>query len=461
MNPYLPALPPIAALILDGFRVSAFEIRNSFWFRDSVPGIKSLMFVGKVIGTIFLFLVLAAHGLGAILTVTTDGAGTVSPNLNGEDLQVGKAYTLTAKPAAGYLFASWTGSRSSKQASLNFAMEENMTLQANFVPNPFIARKGSYAGLYAVTSAPPGTVAGGFAITVTDRGSFSGSLQFQGKKVAFSGQFNLSGTAAGIVLLAPDSPAILSFDLLGTPGVTGTITNGQAVAEIRANRAGFDRTRPSPQAGRYTMIIPGSPGAGDGYAAVTVDSIGKVKAVGKLADGAAFTQSASLASDGSWPLFLSLYQGTGLAWGWLSFTNREQSDFDGLLTWVKPGQPPLVITNNVRGSRYTAPPGRVLDFAEGLVTLSGGGLPGPYSAAMTLTANNTIIDNIAINGSGIRLQMQIKTATGTFTGSLTPPALLRLTKFEGAVFQKGNSGFGFFLNGSASGRVTISESVNE
>jgi hypothetical protein len=415
------------------------------------------MFLGKVIGPIFLFLTLAVNGLAAILTVTTDGAGTVSPNLNGQDLQVGKAYTLTAKPAAGYLFASWTGSRASKQASLSFVMQENMVLQANFVPNPFIARKGTYAGLYAVTSAPPGTVAGGFTITVTDRGSFTGSLQFQGKKVAFNGQFSLSGAAIGTILLASDSPAVMAFDLLGTPGVTGTISNGQTTAEIRANRAGFNKTHPSPQAGKYTMIIPGSPGAGDGYAAVTVDSIGKVKAAGKLPDGTAFTQSASLAGDGSWPFFVSLYKGAGLAWGWLSFTNREQSDFDGLLTWIKPGQPPSggLVTNNVRGSSYTALPGRVLDFAEGFVTLSGGGLPGPYPAAMTLTANNTIIDNIAINGPGIRLQMQIKTATGTFTGSLIPPALVRLTKFEGAVFQKENSGFGFFLNGSASGRVTV------
>ena len=419
------------------------------------------MFSGKAVCLTFLFLTLAASGPGATLTVTVDGAGTVSPNLNGQDLQLGKIYTVNARPAAGYLFAGWTGSLPGKAASLSFVMQEGLALQANFVPNPFIARKGIYTGLYSVPDAPLGTVAGGITITTTDRGTFTGSLIFLGKKVAFTGQFNLSGTAAGFVLLAPTSPAVLTLDLLGGPGVTGSISNGTTVAVIRADRAGFSPSQPAPYAGKYTMIVPGTAGAGDGYAAVTVDPIGRVKVAGKLADGTAFTQSAAMASDGSWPFFVSLYKGGGMAWGWLSFTNREQTDVDGLLTWVRPGPAPstasnmVVTASGVQGSRYTASPGRVLNFSDGLLTLSGGGLAQPFPAAITLTANNQVLDNTALNGTGIRLRTVLKTTTGIFTGSLTPPAFSHVTRFEGAVFQKGNFGSGFFLNGGTNGQVTI------
>jgi hypothetical protein len=296
-------------------------------------------------------------------------------------------------------------------------------------------------------------VAGGFTLTTTDQGKFTGSLQFGAKKVGLLGQFGLSGTASGTILLPPNLLAFLTLDLFATTGLTGSLSQGSAVAVLRANRAGFDSTHPTLSGGKYTMIFPGSADGGDGYASVTIDALGKIKSTGKLADGTAFTQSAVLASDGSWPFFVSLYGGKGMAWGWLALTNRERSDFDGLVTWIRPGG---TIASNAVGSRYTPPSGRVLDFEEGWVSLAGGGLPGPYAAAITLTSNNQVIDNVATNGPTTRLRMQIKTTTGVFSGSLVPPALLRSTKFQGAVFQKGNYGSGFFLNGTNHGQVLVS-----
>jgi len=74
------------------------------------------------------------------------GAGTVTPNLDGATLILGKSYVLTAKPATRNLFAGWTGGLAANTARLQFLMQSNLILQANFVTNPFVATKGAYRG---------------------------------------------------------------------------------------------------------------------------------------------------------------------------------------------------------------------------------------------------------------------------------------------------------------------------
>jgi len=44
------------------------------------------------------------------IIVSTSGGGTVTPNLNGKILELGKQYTMTATPAAGNTEAQATGS---------------------------------------------------------------------------------------------------------------------------------------------------------------------------------------------------------------------------------------------------------------------------------------------------------------------------------------------------------------
>jgi uncharacterized repeat protein (TIGR03803 family) len=72
--------------------------------------------------------------LSAEVTVNISpvGGGTLKPNLNGEVLQIGKPFSMTAKAAKGFAFVNWTGAVTTNSTKLAFLMAPNMTFTANF-----------------------------------------------------------------------------------------------------------------------------------------------------------------------------------------------------------------------------------------------------------------------------------------------------------------------------------------
>jgi hypothetical protein len=83
------------------------------------------------------------------LTVVTHGPGTVKPDYNGKQLQLGRSYSMTAKsPARGFGLQSWTDASNnvvSTKATLKFIMASNLTFVANFgdVARPTIIVKNT------------------------------------------------------------------------------------------------------------------------------------------------------------------------------------------------------------------------------------------------------------------------------------------------------------------------------
>jgi hypothetical protein len=72
------------------------------------------------------------------LVVQINGVGTVSPNYNGQSLEIGKGYSMTASAGSGYVFTNWSGGTNlpltllTNGATVQFTMQSNLTLQANF-----------------------------------------------------------------------------------------------------------------------------------------------------------------------------------------------------------------------------------------------------------------------------------------------------------------------------------------
>ena len=73
------------------------------------------------------------------LGVRTVGLGTILPNYSNAWPEVGRNYSITSSPASGFIFTNWTvstnwiGGTVVTGTNLQFMMQSNLTLQANFV----------------------------------------------------------------------------------------------------------------------------------------------------------------------------------------------------------------------------------------------------------------------------------------------------------------------------------------
>jgi hypothetical protein len=410
--------------------------------------------------------------VSAPLAVAVSGNGLVSPNYNGQMLEVGKSYSMLAKPAKDNLFSGWTGSITSGSTKLTFVMQSNLVLQAVFIPNPFIPVAGSYSGLFYDTNRNGITVSnsGFITATVTRAGAFSGRLQLGAAAYPFSGQFSLAGDwTARPMKGSPGLGAALHLDLTGGDQITGSINNGLWTADVAANRAVYSKAHPAPQAGQYTLVLPGSadseklPG-GHGAAAFSVTAAGLVSLSGVLGDGSVVTESTFISKQGQWPFYAPLYSKKGLILGWLTHTSDVSSPnaVAGVVAWIKPGQTGMKAypdgfdwpydseTNNTFGSAFAL---RVplLSWTNGVVVLQNGNL------ALNITNRFSIGPNNKVAGTN-NLKMTFITSgakAGLFSGSVKNAATGKPISVNGAVLQSQDMGWGTFVGTNQSGSVLL------
>jgi uncharacterized repeat protein (TIGR02543 family) len=401
----------------------------------------------------------------APLTLLTTGVGTLTPNYSNALLEIGRNYTITARPGTGYVFSNWTGDVSSTLATLTFTMQSNLTLQANFVPTPYPAGKGNYAGLFYPADIAY-TNSGFFSAAVTDKGKFTSKIQIAGKTYPLTGQFGVDGSFSNSVrrLNLSALSVQLLIDFSGGDVITGTLSDGTWVSPLTANRDTFSRTNPPPYAGRkFTLVIPGSddsstqPG-GHGFGNGMVDPIGNIIFAGTLGDGTKFNQRTFLSKDGQWPFFAMPYAGKGLLLGWLAFdTNQPSGDLGGPVNWIKLPQLTgkyyrdgfdLAGIETV-GSFYTFSTGTpILNWTNGMIVLQEGNLADSITNSLIIGANNKV------TGTN-NLVLSFVPATGLFHGSVKNPATGKPIPVNGAVLQKQENGFGTFLGTNQTGQVFL------
>jgi len=429
---------------------------NSWLVRlSSIPGtntvrVKSVDLAGNesvVLTHSYYYVVMSS------LTVRADGEGAVTPTLGNHMLEVGKSYTLTAEPGKDHYFAGWSGDIITNTPKLTFLMQSNLVLKASFTPFPFQPVKGVYRGLYYETNAVAPESAGMFTVTVNGTGAFNGSLQTGASTLPLNGQLDADGYAR-LTLPRGKNPVTVDLYLdfkLYSEQIRGLVTEGATVSSLVGDRSVFDaKIRKAPQAGRYTLIIPGdtnslaSPG-GDGFAAITVDASGAAKITGELADGTQFSLESGISKEGVLPFYEPLYGGKGVIMGWIQFNQTASSDLFGQLTWIKPPMPqdkyyPNGFATSVSafGSQYVPPasaraPDETLELSA---LLRGGNL-----------------NEIAIDRSNMKLTLS--TSSGLLNGYFVNPQTGKSTAFKGALLQKQNWRSGYFLGPSESGCVFL------
>jgi hypothetical protein len=359
-----------------------------------------------------------------------------------------------------------TKSEFDTQGLENIYEVDTLVLQTNFLVDPFLAVKGTYSGLFAEPSEVAQESSGFFRMTVTPKGRFSASLQIGGTRYPMSGRLARNGSTQKTIARPRASKLAVGLQLAmhnGSDQIAGTVSDGTWTAELAGDRAVFNsRTKPAPQAGRYTMVLPGTGGStaepgGESYATLTVDTAGRIRLVSSLADGTKVSQAASVSKHGHWPFYVPLYRGQGSVSSWLSFADMAQQDLGGEVAWIKPATPaakyyPSGFTNqtSASGSRYSPPTGgnRVLNLTAAELLLQSDNLAQGIISPVMVTAGNR-----AINLSTNRLSLVFSLGTGSFRGSVADPASSKSISFSGVVLQKENAGRGFFLGGDESRRI--------
>jgi len=192
---------------------------------------------------------------------------------------------------------------------------------------------GIYSGLFAPSTGVSLGDSGFLTFTLEKNGAFSGHALIGSEDVPFSSK--LVGSRVASVEVGALS---IIFTIDSTGNLLGEVTGEGWDADLSGAVAGSGS---SANAGRYVITLPGPGGAGPSAASVghvTVSPQGVLTTSGRLADGAAFSQSTRVNKNGQWPFYAYAPTRKDVLMGWLSFAG-DPAQVSGSVTWMKPAEP--------------------------------------------------------------------------------------------------------------------------
>ena len=273
------------------------------------------------------------------LTLSPTNGGTVlaTPSLNtGGIYPAGTTVALAAQPAAGFIFANWSGAISSTNNPLLVVMDGDKALRANFAVRPpldFATIKGSFIGLVLDETDTNYTTSGQLSLRVTKTGAYHGTARIGGISSSVAGQFDRFGYAP-LVLRRATLSGSLQLDATGGR-ITGVLTDGRKIPALRLYRQGA-ATNGAAFSGDYALTFgAAAPVLDEGTATLRISSRGSTRVRGQLGDGRTLDDGSFLSADGQVPLFMPLYQGRGLILGWLHI--GADGRVQGTARWFRPG----------------------------------------------------------------------------------------------------------------------------
>ena len=281
------------------------------------------------------------------LEIDVEGSGTVTPDLNGRLLEIGKVYTITARPGPDQIFNGWGGISNAINPVLSFEMKSNLTLVAHFASNPFLTLAGTYTGLYWAMNNISVETSGFLTLQLGKAGSFSGKLSMNGNRYPFRGQFSNLTNATVPVLRRGLKPLVLGLEL-GPDLITGFVTNAigtngnVVVSKLLAQRTTAKSPVPPSQRAFVFQQAGDDSTAPSGNASARINKAGSVQIRGRLSDARKFTLVTGLAQDGSSPFYISPGWGTEAIIGWLLF-GEDATSVSGTLFWIKLGSDPIAL----------------------------------------------------------------------------------------------------------------------
>jgi hypothetical protein len=424
------------------------------------------------------------------ISITTNGIGHVTPNLNGRELIVGHTYTIMAVPGAGQYFAGWSGSLIASRPTLTFQMQSNMALVASFVANPFTNNDlaGAYAGLFSEGASSSATNSGYLDLTLTgsgkNAGMFSGRIWLDGSMYSFNNQrMNADATAQFTISRhmrrLGDLTVALILDPSGASGLTGAIssagTNGTGAFDSSLQAYRTFHHAATHYEGSYTWGMNGA-GSGDptlipqGYSfgTASVNLYGEVKLpILYMSDGTETSFAGVLDENGLLPLyttFTTRKYGTGTVMGWVLFTNGVPTT-NYNISWFRTAYSHAPSFTNgftltertIMLAPYTQPHRgtNAMGDTNVVVQLFWADLPAPVNYGIDLSS-------AGVSSSADPVKVSLNNMNGLFSGWFLDPTSNATNHFQGAVLEAPQNGLGYFLTAGTnqtSGSVVLLPAV--
>jgi hypothetical protein len=410
------------------------------------------------------------EGLGKVTGVASvTVAGDAAPS-NNAALCIGEGYTLTAKPALNCWLTNWmtNGVVAGSNMTLNFIMESNLTVTANFASNLFVPMAARYDGIFHPSPPVAGTAANSGLIenlVLKTNGVYSAKLYLAGTNYPIAGAFDRSGRATetiaaegGMVTLELNIPWH-SVPRQITGWVQGTNSGGWISSNLFLCAATTNRYNPR----AFTMLLPQNtnfPGSPPSYGYALITNNGSIIALGgALSDGAAFSRAEPVNEANEFPVFASLYNHTGLLLGQLSLDDALGAAPAGNLAWFKPPSQTGLYTNGfnttlaVQGSPWTNTASALGAFTtnRAQLTLSGGGLASNLVFTLQLTSTDILR---LLDGPDNFSAGSINRINGLMSLTFTNTAGSKVSAF-GTVLQNTNLGGGFFPGATNTGTFKL------
>ena len=342
--------------------------------------------------------------------------------------------------------------------------------------------RGAYTGVVQDSSEKKEASATGTVQIATSTsgtaGSYSVRIVLNGTSLSASGKFNSESIATpSVVSRAGGVPKTyrLYFQQEATgfaDSITGVVTDGTlsaaGVASGGSLTSKFVATRniwaatPSgtgTMAGKYTLALPLGGDVSDaplGISLLTVAASGTAVGRFTLTDGTRAVATGTVAKDGLWQPYASLYAKKGFLVGELDFTDKGQNgSMGGAMDWRRSAT--ALDALDVLGGRFVAPArGTLLTVKSGTanlsVSISGGSLSSDIKQSATLTASNLIqvpTPNVK------RLVLRLDRTGGGLSGSFVAPGDTKTTPVAGVILQGENRAIGSFVRNGVRGFVEI------
>jgi hypothetical protein len=432
-------------------------------------------------------------GSATTLQLQITGNGRVAPDwTGGKTLEIGKTYHLTALPAKGWVFYQWTGDTNSFTPKLQFVMQTNMMLIANFVPNPYSALQGTFSGLFFGDPSDPQwdvSSAGALTLRLTANGAYSGKISQLSGTSSFSGNAHLDASDTNLVVVPITTGHSKKSGLGGTlqialTDLSQTITGALQVvsgtgstastqnALFQGQRLSTDKASQKTRTYNFSLD-PQTADAGPiggSFGRVTVRPNRAALVALSLADqNATATAGSGQTVSGAVPFFAPLYNHKGLASGWLQLDHvatlssnvlwfkaakASQSSYpQGFLQSL--GGSGSVFTPTKKANLFQASEDPSVQASAGTVNLEDGA--GISTGAPFTVANGSCQMSKDQNPNSIALSFS--PATGLLSGSFVPPGSRKRLPFKGLLISTNAFALpfatGYFAEPDHTGRVGI------